>query len=108
MGLMMAILRAPELSATSRIDRIWIMAASLYLDRPPHHAFERPALPATERPRLDDGDHVADLRFALLVVDHELRRPPLGLAVQAVPHLPLDRDDDALLHLVAHHDADFF
>jgi hypothetical protein len=41
-------------------------------------------------------------------VHHEGRRPALGLAVQPVPHLPLDRDDDALLHLVADDDADFF
>src|SRR5262245_26563664 len=130
---MIAILRAPELSATSRIDRIWIMThaprssfsvrrasfvrrtsnqeprttSSLDFDRFPHDPRERPPLAAAHRAGLDDGDHVAGLRFVLLVVDHELRRAPLGLAVQAVPHLPLDGYDAALLHRVAHDHADF-
>src|SRR2546425_13330582 len=100
---MMAILRAPELSATSRIERIWIMA--LYLHRLAHDALQRPALAAALRARLDDLDDVARLRLVLLVVDHEFRRAPLVLAVEPVPHLPLAGADDALLPLVADDDA---
>src|SRR5437879_11363143 len=80
----------------------------LNLDRLPHDALQRPALAAALRARLDDLDDVARLRLVLLVVDHELRRAPLGLAVEPVPHLPLDGDDDALLHLVADDDAGLF
>src|SRR3954469_11894358 len=87
-GLMTAILRAPELSATSRMDRIWIMTvyppcparaaganagsraatprstprsrrASLNLYRLPHDALQRPALAAAERTRLHDLDEIA-------------------------------------------------
>src|SRR5438046_4723266 len=101
-GLMTAILRAPELSATSRIDRIWIMTVLLDLDRLAHDAFQRPALAAAEWTGLDDLDSVADLRRVLFVVDHELRRTALGLSVQPVTHLPLDGDDAAFLHPVAH------
>src|SRR6266850_4465443 len=104
---MTAILRAPELSATSRIDRIWIMACLLDLHRFSHDLFQRPTLAAAERTRLDDLDHVADLRRVLLVVDHELRRAPLGLAVHPVAHLPFDGDDATLLHPIADDDADF-
>src|SRR5262245_36978608 len=103
---MIAILRAPELLAASEIDRIWIMTALLDLCRLAEHLFQRPALATAHRPRFDNCDRVADLRFAVLVVHHELRRPPLGLAVQPVPHLPLHGDDDALLHLVADDGAD--
>src|SRR5438034_3165127 len=126
MGLMIAILRAPELSATSRIDRIWIMTGSprqrrsgtsskpggknlghlayqtfpthqtsLHFRRLAHDPRQRPALPAAERPALDNRHGVADLGFVLLVVHHEGRRAALGLAVEPVPHLPLDGDDDA-------------
>src|SRR5829696_1004451 len=66
---------------------------------------ERPPLAAALRTGLDDLDDVPRLRFVLLVVHHELRRAALGLAVKAVAHLPLDRDHDALLHLVADDDA---
>jgi hypothetical protein len=34
-------------------------------------------------------------------VRQELRCPLLGLAVEGIANLPLDRDDDALVHLVA-------
>src|SRR5712671_538615 len=80
----------------------------LHLDGLPHDALQRPALAAALRTRLDDLDDVARLRLILLVVNHELRRAPLGLAVEPVPHLPFDGDDDALLHLVADDDAGFF
>src|SRR5262249_23771781 len=51
-----------------------------------HHALQRPALAPAQRPRLDNFHLVADGGRVLLVVHHELRRPPLGLAVEAVPH----------------------
>src|SRR3954447_13483807 len=82
--------------------------ASLYLRRGADDAGQGPALPAAHRPRLGDRDDVANLRGVLFVMDHELRGPPLGLAVETVAYLPLDGDDDALLHLVADDDADFF
>src|SRR5262245_24653776 len=109
---MIAILRAPELSATSKIDRIWIISVSpepfLYFRRLADHLLQRPALATAHRPRFHNRDRIADLRLAFFVVHHELGRPPLGLAVQPVPHLPLHRDDDALLHLVTDDGADFF
>src|SRR6185369_14925050 len=128
-----AILRAPELSATSRIDRIWIIGVlpglerlegrerldgnslpaapaypasrASYGDRLPNHPLQRPPLPAAERARFDDLDPVADLRGVLLVVHHERRRAALLLAIRLVPHLPFDGHHDALLHLVADDDA---
>src|SRR5712691_9516343 len=83
-------------------------ARTLDFHRLPHDTLERPALAAALRARLDDLHHVTRLRFVLLVVDHELRRAPLGLPVEPVPHLPLDGNHDALLHLVAHDDAGLF
>src|SRR5262245_43054808 len=80
----------------------------LDLHRLPHHALERPALAAAQRTRLDDLHRVARLRFALLVVHHELRRALFSLAVQPVPHVPFDGDHDALLHLIADDDAGLF
>src|SRR5258705_6405653 len=71
-------------------------------------ARERPAFAPAHRARLDDRDRVAGLRFVQLVVHHELRRAPFGLAVESVPHLPLDRDHAALLHSVADDDANLF
>src|SRR3954453_18539942 len=82
--------------------------ALLSLPRGADDAGEGPALPAAHRPRFRDRDGVADLRGILLVVHHELRGAPLGFAVQPVPHLPLDRHHDALLHLVADDHSDFF
>src|SRR6187402_3436626 len=67
-----------------------------------------PPLPLAQGPALDDRNAVAYLRGVLLVVCDELRRPALGLAVEAVPHLPLDRNDARLLHLVADDNAFFF
>src|SRR5207248_3585988 len=81
---------------------------TLNLGALPYHACQRPALAPAQRPRLDDRHGVADARLVFLVVHHELRRAPLGLAVQAVAHVPLHGDHDALLHLVADDDADFF
>src|SRR5262245_55192599 len=113
---MTAILRAPELSATSRIERIWIMRSSCQGRRPKaegrnpkpsydfgflHNACDDPALPAAQRPRGHERHAIADARFVLLVVGHEPRRQALLLAVDAVPDLALDGNDHALVHLVA-------
>src|SRR5712692_6571582 len=84
------------------------MTSLLRLHRLPDDLLEHPALPPAERPGLDDGDRVARLGLVLLVVHHERRRAPLGLAVQAVAYLPFDGHDDALLHLVAEDDAELF
>src|SRR5262245_14667001 len=73
-----------------------------------HDLLQRPALAAAERTRFDDFDCVADFRRVLLVVHHELRRPALGLAVEAVTNLPFDGDDAALLHPVTDDDAHLF
>src|SRR5207249_632025 len=150
---MMAILRAPELSATSRIDRIWIMALLLrlvgraglvgqvgnspaflalpalpyppclpYLPYPPslpyapcsdlkrlaEHPFQRPSFPPAEGTRFHDFHRVPGLGRVLFVVHHELRRTPLGLAVESVTDLPLDGDDAAFLHPIADDDALLF
>src|SRR5262249_13561425 len=78
----------------------WLDLLRLLDDRR-HH----PALAGAERTRLGDGDLVADLGFVLLVVREEGRRAPLGLPVQRVAHLPLDRDLHRLVHLVADDDA---
>src|SRR5262249_60562505 len=93
-----AALRACRSSPTHRVG-LSVLHSPLYFDRLPHDPLQRPPLPAALRTRLDDLDDVAGLRFALLVVAHELRRAPLGLPVQPVPHLPLDGNDGALLHL---------
>src|SRR5688500_8996184 len=83
-------------------------ARPLNCRRRPDDAGDDPPLALAQRPALDDRDAVADLRGVVLVVRHELRRPALGLPVEAVPHLPLDRNDAGLLHLVADDDPFFF
>src|SRR5262245_50620782 len=81
--------------------------ALLNLHRFSDDLLQRPALAAAERTRFDDFDRVTDLGRVLLVVDHELRRPALGLAVEPVTDLPFDGDDAAFLHPVADDHADF-
>src|SRR5512134_1863695 len=103
---MTAILRAPELSATSRMERIWIIrsscpAAGLDRARLLQHARHDPPLAAAERTRRHEGDLVADLRLVLLVMRHEARGQAPLLPVQLVAHLALDRHHYALGHLVA-------
>src|SRR6476619_749656 len=73
-----------------------------------HDALQRPTLAAAERSRFDDLDGIPGFRHAVFIVHHERGRSALGFAVHAVPNLPLDRDDNALLHLVADDDADLF
>src|SRR5947208_8592903 len=117
---MQEILFAPELSATSRIVRIWIMSiSSLFprtgpplpagpgalLRRPLQDLLDHPALVPGERARLLDAHPVADLALVLLVVGHEAGAPPQVLAVQRVHDQPLDLDNRGLVHLVADHDS---
>src|ERR1051325_995152 len=78
-----------------------ICCARLNLLRFGHDARDDPALAPRQRARLGDGDRVARLRLVALVVRDELRRLLLALAVDAVAHLALHRDDDGLVHLVA-------
>src|SRR5262249_29007018 len=80
----------------------------LDLDCGPHHALQRPALAPALRARFDDVDQIARFGFVVLVMHHEGRGAPFALAVQPVPDLPLDGNDDALLHLVADDDSAFF
>src|SRR5688572_14705475 len=114
---MTEIFRAPELSATSNIERIWIMVLlrrwspnesrpathgpPLDLRRLGNHARHDPPLAPAERPRLGDHHRVPDFRLVALVMSDELRGLALALAVHLVAHLSLDRDHDGLLHLVA-------
>src|SRR5262245_51851706 len=96
----MVYLRVPRAPSTTHPAR-----TTLDFYRLPHDALQRPALAAAERPRFDDFHDIARLRLVLLVVDHELRRPPRRLAVEPVADLPFDGHGDALLHLVADDDA---
>src|SRR5258705_5836500 len=61
-----------------------------------------PAFVLAQGPCLHEADHVAHLAFVLLVVDFEPVPTAIVLAVGLVLHQSLDRDDDRLLHRVAH------
>src|SRR5262245_6849360 len=107
---MQEIFLAPELSATSRIVRIWIIGRSSLrlggralaaLDDAAH----APALARGQRTRLHDLDGVADLAVVRLVVGHELRLPPDVPLVELVADDPVDPDDDRLVGLVRHDHA---
>src|SRR5580700_1865130 len=91
---------APELSATSRMVRIWIMAS--FLDELLHEARHDEALLATDGPVLLDLDLVAGPVYALLVVRLVTRARPDVLAVERVPSVRHHLDDDRLLHPGAH------
>src|SRR5262245_19536215 len=102
---MHAILRAPELSATSRMVPIWIMALSLGLGLR-HDLAQAPALQLRQRPGLLDPDAVAHLRGVALVVGVEAAGPLDGPRVLRVLNAALDLDDDRLVHLVRDHATD--
>src|SRR5512135_90354 len=102
---MQAILRAPELSATSRMVPIWIMARPLR-SRLRHDLPQPPTLQLRQRPGLLDPHAVADLRGVLLVVRVEAARALDRARVLRVLHPPLDLDDDRLVHLVRDHAAE--
>src|SRR5262245_8791228 len=106
---MQEIFFAPELSATSRMVRIWIMTRSSLrlgccalaaLDDPPHP----PALARRQRTGLHDLDRVPDLAVVGLVVGHELGLPPDVPLVELVPDDPVHAHDDRLVGLVRHDD----
>src|SRR5690606_30218428 len=67
-----------------------------------------PRLALRDRAALADRDGVADARRVLLVVSHDLRRAANVLPVDRVPDQPLDRDRDALVHLVTDDPTDDF
>src|SRR5690606_11852472 len=90
--------RAPELSATSRIVRIWIMTASL-LHELLHEAHHDEALVARDRAVLLDLDLVADLVLVLLVVSLVAGAALHVLAVELVAGGRDALDHDGLLHL---------
>src|SRR6478672_10665678 len=101
--------RAPELSATSRMVRIWIMTSSSSslressLDRPLDQTRHRPALLARDRLVLADLDEIASLELALFVVRLVLRANANVLAVHGVLHRANDFDHHGLRHLRALH-----
>src|SRR5688572_25858387 len=92
---------APELSATSSIERGWIMG----LRRAGQDRADPPALVLAERTRLLDHHAVPDLALVAFVVRLELLRPPHDALVARVAVDALDLHHARLLHRVAHHDA---
>ena len=66
---------------------------------------DRPALPAAQGTRPDDGHNIAHLDIIGRVVRHELRSATLNLAIEVVTYPSLDRHDNALIHLVANDHA---
>src|SRR5690242_8725140 len=92
---------APELSATSSIERGWIIGSG----HPAQDLADAPALVARQRPGLLDEDAVADLALVGLVVRLETLRHADDALVLGMAVHPLDADHSRLLHGVAHHDA---
>src|SRR5580692_9758098 len=90
---------APELSATSRTVRIWIMALLLHelLDEADH---DEP-LVSGDRAMLLDFNLVADLELVLLVVRLEAGARPDVLAVQGIAARVRHLHGHGLVHLVA-------
>src|SRR5207342_3586943 len=96
---------APVLSATLQRVSCWITGLylkSLGLLGPFDDLDHAPALGLRHRPGLHHADGVAHVGIVGLVVRGELRRAPHDLAVQRVSHLPVDADQDGLVHLVGH------
>src|SRR5687768_3680406 len=90
--------RAPELSATSRTVRIWIMASS-FLHELLDEADDGEALVARDRSVLLDLDLVADLVLIGLVVRLVAAARADVLAVERVAARRDALDHDGLLHL---------
>src|SRR5438552_16000946 len=74
----------------------------------PEDLFEAPAFVFTRRTALDDSDHIALMRLAVLIVRHEIRALGDNPFVDRMRYPPAHFDHDGLLHLRAGHDADFF
>src|SRR5882757_2707858 len=95
--------RAPELSATSGLDCIWIMDSNLpelvggALGGLRQHF---PGLRLRLRRALDDAGDLARLEGIALVVSVVLFRPTHGLLQNRVQEGPLDLDHNGLVALV--------
>src|SRR5688500_11721511 len=70
--------------------------------RPLDDAGDAPALLFAQRAAVDDLDRVAHVGVIVLVVRLEPARAPDGSPIERMSHAALDRDDDGLVHLVAH------
>src|SRR5271168_3993000 len=96
--------RAPELSATSKLVCIWIMASGsrgggcgrLF-------GQDFPTLALRDRAAFADPHLVADLEAVGLVMRRIFLRARDELLVDRVHDAPLDQDRDGLVALVAHH-----
>src|SRR5688500_4708755 len=97
---MQRISRAPELSATLSFDSCWIIAPPPPSLRLLEDLDQAPALPARDRPRLDDPDEVALARLVPLVVGMQRVRAAHDLLVHRVAPGDVDPDRDRLVGLV--------
>src|SRR5688572_1665364 len=100
-------LRAPLLSAAFNIVCVWIIGRPLRVGpRVDRRALDNlddlPRLALADRTALDDRHRVAFAASLLLVVRHDLRGAANELAVHGMLDEALDRDGNALVHLVAH------
>src|SRR6266849_3342728 len=99
---------APELSATSSMLLVWIMARSPRSSRgPAQDLTDAPPLLLRHRSRLLDEDAVTDLGRIRLVVGLEPLRSGDDPLVARVAIDTLDHHHACLRHLVAHHHALF-
>src|SRR4029453_11012558 len=100
---------APELSATSRLVCICIMAFALNLEWPLRRRLlarqHRPPLLLGDRRTLLDPHHFAHLELVLLVMGVIVLAPAHGLLQHGMGKAPLDADHHGLVVLVAHHDS---
>src|SRR6266852_9225581 len=97
---------APELSATSSMLLVWIMARSPRSSRgPAQDLTDAPPLLLRHRSRLLDEDAVTDLGRIRLVVGLEPLRSGDDPLVARVAIDTLDHHHACLRHLVAHHHA---
>src|ERR1035437_676173 len=97
--------RAPELSATMSLDCCWIICyvpSALPLD----DADQPPTLARRQRTGLHDLHEIPFLRIVRFVVGHHLGGQRHDASILWVALLALDRQGDALVHLVANHAPD--
>src|ERR1019366_4812747 len=128
-GNMQESLRAPLLSATSRIVRIpiidllrvgqarrpvllnlhvQILRLRAHLRRPPHDVHQPPPLQLAQRTALHDTYHVPQLRRALFIVRVEFLPLLDDALVHGMRHPAADFHHDGLLHLGRNHLTDLF
>src|SRR4029453_15550250 len=100
---------APELSATSRLVCICIMAFALNLEWPLRRRLlarqHRPPLLLGDRRTLLDPHYFAHLELVLLVMGVIVLAPAHGLLQHGVGEGPFGADPPGLVVLVAHHDS---